>query len=818
MKGSILFFPILLLLVLSCLVATAQDSINPATTDTLQNVAPVAPKAVQATGPAKYTISGYVKDSLNGESLTAAAIYVAELAKGAYANDYGFYSVPVPKGTYTIRVSYVGYATKIFSVKLDSSVRLNIELPPAAIQTKEVVVTGERKGHNVESTDMGRQEITVEQAKAIPAFMGEVDILKTLQLLPGIMGAGEGNTGFYVRGGGPDQNLVLLDDAVVYNTGHLFGFFSVFNSDAIKNTTVVKGGMPANYGGRISSVLDVQMKEGNMKQWNVEGGIGLISSRLTVQGPIKKDKVAFIVSARRTYIDVLAKPFLTGGAARNSYYFYDLNAKINWRISDKDRLYLSGYFGRDVFNFHDPDGIFTLNFPWGNSTATLRWNHLFSDRIFVNSMLIYNDFGFQAKTSFNNVNFDLNSSVREATAKMAFDYSPALGHAIKFGWQYNFHVFTPYQASGRADTVQFRTTNQANKYAHEAAIYILDDFDITHWLKMNIGVRFSIFNFMGPFSKIEFKNGIAVDTLNYKTGQNIKTYWSVEPRLSLRFKVDKNSSIKVGSTLNKQYIHLVSSSTTTLPIDLWVPSTAAVKPQIGLQASLGYFRNFKDDMFETSVEVYYKHLWNQIEYGESAVGNITVDVEDLFTYGKGWTYGAEFFVKKARGKWTGWIGYTLAWSWRKFPDINGGQSFLARYDRRHDLSIVNMYEFNKHWKVSATFVFATGQHTTLPVSFFLNEGTVNYVYGPRNFYELAPYHRLDLGFVYTFVPKKERKRNFINDITVSVYNVYNRQNPYFVYVQSKGTIGGTGKDQVVFQAKQASLFPILPSITWNFRY
>ncbi len=773
--------------------------------------------------PTRFTISGYVKDGTNGESLLAASVYVVELGKGTNTNEYGFYSMSLPADTYTIRISYVGFGLKEQKVILDKDVKLNVEMGTSSIETQEVVITGERKGENVESTDMGKQEVKIEQAKALPALLGEVDILKTLQLLPGIQSAGEGNSGFYVRGGGPDQNLVLLDDAVVYNTGHLFGFFSVFNSDAIKNTTVVKGGMPANYGGRISSVVDVQMKEGNMKRWNVEGGIGLISSRLTVQGPIKKDKCSFIVSARRTYIDLLLKPILPkigdGSFAGNEYYFYDINAKINYRISDKDRLYLSGYFGRDVFNFQDPGGNFKLNFPWGNTTATLRHNHVFNDRLFLNTMFIYNDFGFTAKTGYQNVSFSLNSSVREFTAKMDFDYSPKLGHMMQFGWQYNFHIFTPYQASGRSDTTEFKTTNQAKKYAHETSVYFLDDFDATDWLKINIGLRASLFNFMGPFSKIAFANGQATDTLNYKPGENIATYWGIEPRLAMRFKVDSKSSIKAGITYNKQYVHLVSSSTTTLPIDLWVPSTAAVKPQIGLQASVGYFRNFKDDMIETSVEVYYKHLWNQIEYGESAVGNITVDVEDLFTYGKGWSYGAEFFVKKAKGKWTGWIGYTLAWTWRQFPDINDGKTFLAKYDRRHDLSIVNMYEINKHWKISATFVFSSGQRTTLPQSFFLNEGQPHFVYGPRNWYQLPAYHRLDLGFTYTIIPKKKRKLDFYSDITVSIYNAYNRMNPYFVYIDAKGDPGEkTGNSGFQFRAKQASLFPILPSATWNFKF
>ncbi len=782
----------------------------------------------QNAGSGKHTISGYIKDASNGESLLAASVYVVEIGKGTTTNEYGFYSLTLPSGFYTLKISYIGLVTQEKKIELNKEVRLNIDMSSSVTDMQEVVITGEKKGQNFESTDMGKQVVSVEVSKALPALFGEVDVLKTIQLLPGIMASGEGNSGFYVRGGGPDQNLVLLDDAVVYNTGHLFGFFSVFNSDAVKNTTVIKGGMPANYGGRISSVVDVGMKEGNMKKWNVEGGIGLISSRLTIQGPIKKDKCSFIVSARRTYIDLLLKPILPkigdGEFAGNEYYFYDINAKINYRISDRDRLFLSGYFGRDVFNFKDPGGNFKLNFPWGNSTATLRWNHLFSDKLFLNTMFIYNDFGFKAKTSFQDLKFELNSSVKEATAKMDFDYSPLIGHMMQFGMQYNFHVFTPYQATGSAGDVDFKTTNQARKFAHETALYFLDDFDITDWLKINAGVRASVFTFMGPFSKTVFKNGVAVDTLNYKAGENIKTYWGIEPRLAMRFKVDKTSSLKLGVTMNQQYIHLVSSSTTTLPVDLWVPSTGVVKPQIGVQASLGYFRNFKDDMIETSVEVYYKHLWNQIEYGESAVGNITIDVEDQFTFGKGWSYGAEFFVKKAKGKWTGWIGYTLAWTFRKFPEINNGQTFLARYDRRHDISIVNMYEINKHWKVSATWVFATGQRTTLPVSFFLNEGQVHYVYGKRNWYQMPSYHRLDLGFVYTIIPKKKRKIDFTSDISVSVYNAYNRMNPFFIYIVPNGNLGGSGQDEngnnneLRFKAKQSSLFPILPSITWNFKF
>ncbi len=763
----------------------------------------------------KFTISGYVKDSLSGETLIQATVFVEELGRGAATNEYGFYSLTLPEGSYHLQFNYLGYKTKNEYIKLGSDLRLNIDLRGAYVETKEVVITGEKKDANVSSTDMGRQELKIEQTKAIPALLGEVDIIKAIQLLPGIQSSGEGNTGFYVRGGGPDQNLVLLDDAVVYNTGHLFGFFSVFNADAVKNTTIIKGGMPASYGGRISSVLDISMKEGNMKKYEIEGGIGLISSRLTIQGPIKKDKASFIISARRTYIDLLLKPFLKnlqgGQFAGNEYYFYDINAKLNYRFSDKDRIYVSGYFGRDVFNFRDPSGSFKLSFPWGNTTATLRWNHLFSDKLFLNTMLIYNDFKFSANTNFQDVNFNLNSSVREATAKLDFDYSPLIGHRMQFGAQYNYHIFTPYQASGNAGSTEFSSTSTSKKHAHETSIYFQDDFDATRWLRINAGLRGSMFNFVGPFNKLVFnERGQVTDTLDYKANQHIQTYFGIEPRISARFQTGKTSSVKLGFSVNYQYIHLVSSSTTTLPIDLWIPSTQKVKPQIGLQYALGYFRNFKDNMFETSVEVYYKDMRNQIEYGESAVPQIQVDVEDLFTFGRGYSYGAEFFFKKTTGKFTGWIGYTLAWTWRKFPEINNGQAFRARYDRRHDLSVVAIYDINKNWRVSATFVFATGQATTLPVSYFLHEGQARFVYGSRNFYRLPAYHRMDVGFTY-IIPRKK----YYSDITVSVYNLYNRMNPFFVFVDADGD---AASGDISLKAKQSSLFPIIPSITWNFKF
>lgn len=771
--------------------------------------------SVSAQKEAKFTISGYVKDGSNGESLMSSIVYVNEISKGTTTNEYGFYSLQLPPGKYTIKISYVGYTTQLLPVTLDKDTKLNVEMGTSSVLSQEVVVTAERKDANVSSTNIGRQEITMENAKAIPALLGEVDILKTLQLLPGVQAAGEGNSGFYVRGGGPDQNLVLLDEATVYNTGHLFGFFSVFNSDAIKSVTIEKGSMPANYGGRISSVVDVKMKEGNMKKWTAEGGIGIIASRLTVQGPLKKNKCSIMLSGRRTYIDLFTKEILKkvqdGKFAGNSYYFYDINAKINYRFSDKDRIYISGYFGRDVFKFKDPDGQFSLDFPWGNSTVTARWNHVFDEKLFMNTSLVYNDYRFAANIKFLDVKFDVKSSIQQISAKIDYDYSPIIGHLMKFGIHYNHHIFTPYTATGSDGTNSFKNSNANKKYAHETAIYFLDEFDVTKWFRLNIGLRGSMFNLVGPYKKIEFnENGSVKDTIQFALDQVVKTYFGIEPRIGMRFQVTKATSIKAGFHMTKQYVHLVPVSNSTLPTDLWVPSSPNVKPQTGMQYSLGVFQNFKENMIETSVELYYKDLFNLIENGQSAVGNINYDVEDLYTYGRGRAYGSEFFVKKAKGRWTGWIGYTLAWSTRTFPGIDNGKTFPSKYDRRHDLNVVLMWDISKHWRVSSTFVYASGNTTTLPVAIYYVGGNIHYEWGDRNSWRLPAYHRLDLGVSYMV-----QKKKWSYDINFSIYNVYNRQNPYFVYLAIKGE-PGKGNQQPVL--KQSSLFPILPSLTWNFKF
>jgi len=756
----------------------------------------------------KYTLSGYIKDAASGETLIAANIYDKnDLTQGATSNVYGFYSLTLPEGDYTFIIKYLGYEDKEVTVALRESQTLDIEMNISGTLMNEVVVTGEQLDRNVESTEMGTVELSTETLKKIPALLGEVDVLKSIQLLPGVLSAGEGNAGFYVRGGGPDQNLILLDEAVVYNSGHLLGFFSVFNADAIKNTTLIKGSMPANYGGRLSSVVDIQMKDGNNKRFAAEGGIGIIASRLTAEGPIIKDRSSFLISGRRTYLFDVAQPAIdrTDFAGTN-YYFYDFNTKINHRFSEKDRLYFSGYFGRDVLDYFSAPRNFSLRMPWGNSTATLRWNHLFSDKLFMNAMAIYNDYEFELHGKQQEFRFDLLSGVRDWSGKVDFDYYPTPRHQLKWGGQYTHHTFTPYTATATAGDVEFGTNNR-KKQAHEAAIYAQDEMKITDALTVNFGLRASLFSQLGPYANDD-------STKVFAAGEPVTTYTGIEPRLSAKYSLTPSASIKAGFAYTNQYIHLVSSSTSTLPTDLWVPSTLKVKPQNGLQYALGYFQNFADNKYETSVEVYYKNLNNQIDYSENYVPDVNVEEEDEFVFGDGKSYGLELFFKKRTGKLNGWLGYTLSRTYRTFDDIENGEPFPTKYDRTHDLSLVANYTLNKKWDFGGVFIYGTGNAFTLPKSFYLVNFQLATKYGPRNANRQEAYHRIDLSATYT--PKAERTdKAFHSSWTFSIYNIYNRKNAFLSYFSPEGDlIGG----EPVLKAYNVSLFPIIPSVTWNFKW
>lgn len=771
----------------------------------------------------KYTISGIIADGANGETMIGANVFLEPIMKGTTANQYGFYSITVPEGDYTLKVSFLGYRTFSKDISLNSNLKLNVDLEESSYTKDEVVVTGKKADQNTKSTKMSAVEISIQQVKELPALFGEVDILKTIQLLPGVQSASEGNTGLYVRGGGPDQNLILLDEAVIYNAAHLFGFMSVFNSDAIKGMELIKGGMPARYGGRLASVLDISMKDGNNKKYEIEGGIGVINSRLTVQGPIVKNKGSFIASGRFAYIGLLGASLSNlaakdgqGTFAGTTYYFYDVNGKMNYRINDNNRIYLSGYFGRDIFAFANKDAGFKANIEWGNGTASLRWNHIFNPKMFMNTSFIFTDYQFLFGAGQQEFDIQLRSGIRDYNLKLDLNWLPDVRHNIRFGGNYIYHTFRPSSISARSGDVDFDLGSEVRYHAHEAALYIQDDWDISDRFKVNIGLRGSSFSHVGPFDRYLINEvGIIDDTISYKTGQNVKTYVYPEPRVSARAMLGKHNSIKASYTMNFQYVHLVTLGSISFPTDLWVPSTDVVKPQEGHQWAAGYFHNWFDDKLETSVEGYYKLMKNQIEYrdGFSPGDNVNNNPDNNFVFGNGDSYGVEFFIRKNGAKWNGWIGYTLSWTNRTFPDINNGMTFPATYDRRHDLSVVSSYRISERLSLSAIFVYGTGNAMTIPVARYFVDGNIINEYGDRNSFRMPDYHRLDLGA--TLHPNPKRKKRFRSTWNFSIYNVYSRQNPYFIYF---ATDENEDTGEITIEARQVSIFPILPSITWNFKF
>ena len=798
----------------------------------------------------RFTVSGLVTDASNGESVKSIMVSMMPeedntQAFTAFSNQAGFYSITLPKGRYIFYIQYMGYQDVLDTLLVEQNVTHNVALHPDAELLENVVVSDKAVDHNVTSAEVGKMEMKIETIKALPALFGEVDVLKSVQLLPGIQSGGEGNTGFYVRGGGSDQNLILLDETTIYNAGHLFGFFSVFNADAVKNVEITKSGMPAYYGGRLASVLDVAQKEGNLKQYQVDGGLGLIFSRLTVQGPIKKDRASFIISGRRTYIDALVQPFLkkTSPLKGTKFYFYDLNAKVNVIINEKHRLYLGGYYGKDVYGFKSSSGDTRAQFRWGNGAASLRWNYIINPQLFLNTSFNFTNYDFSTLMGMSIYTMEMSSGVRDYSFKTELTYLPtffshrkyghvypkgyelteeeimtnASPHQFKFGMQYIFHTFFPNKFSVDAGIQDLTLPNVDPYYAHELAFYANDEFDIFKWWKVNLGVRYTHFEFVGPFTRYVFDaQGVLCDSIQYRPGEVIKQFNHVEPRLSMRFQVAKSTSIKASYTLNYQYLHQVALATISLPTDVWMPSTEIVKPQVGHQVSLGVYQNFHHNMFESYADFYYKHMNNLVEYCDGInIQDITRNADQMYTFGKGWSYGVELFVKKATGRFTGFIGYTLSFTQRKFPELNGGKPFYAKYDRRHDVSINLCYEIlpNK-LNVSAVWVFASGNTMTIPVGYYFLAGSIVTEYSDRNAYRLPPYHRLDLSLNWTIC----KRRHFETSLNVSVYNVYNRKNPFFIFFETQTDYQEGVSFDMQTKAYQMSLFPILPSLTWNFKF
>lgn len=749
----------------------------------------------------KYTISGYIKDASNGEELIGATVYIKEIQQGAMTNVYGFYSLTVPEGDYTIQYSYIGFNPQKFSIKLNESNSRNVELISNSQQLEEVVIKAQKEDHNIRSTEMGVIKLSPKDISAVPVLFGEKDLMKTLQLMPGVKSAGEGSSGFNVRGGSADQNLILLDEATVYNASHLLGFFSVFNSDAIKDVNMIKGGGPAEYGGRLSSVLDIKMKEGNMKDYNVSGGLGLISSRLTVEGPIVKDKGSFVISGRRTYLDLFLGLSSDESLGNTQLYFYDLNMKANYKINDKNRIFLSGYFGRDVFGYDDMMGI-----DWGNYTGTIRWNHLFNDRLFLNSSLIISDYNYSMSMDTGEDNLEILSGINDINLKEDFSFYINPQNTLKFGANASYHTFIPGEVSGNEN---FNSYNQEDDYAYEAAAYISHGLTLTEKLKFEYGLRYSLFAVTGPGDVYTYDNSNnIIDTKTYNSNEIIKTYGGFEPRFAATYTLNNQSSLKLAYSRNRQYLHLLSNSTSGTPMDAWIPSSSIIEPEIADQISIGYFKNLFDNKIETSVEVYYKDMQNQLDYENGADLFLNPYIESQLVYGEGRSYGAEFLIKKNSGKFTGWLSYTYSKTEKRFDEVNDGDWYPTKYDRTHDVSLVGMYQFNPKWNVSATWVYNTGDAVTFPSGKYEIEGqTVNY-YTERNGYRMPDYHRLDVGVTYTKQKRKGREASW----NFSLYNAYGRENAYTITFQESES------DPNVTEAVQLSLFKWIPSITYNFKF
>ncbi len=752
-------------------------------------IAPVVTKAQQTT----VTISGYVSEKGSQERLTGAIVFAPGKNLGTATNTYGFYSLTLPADSQEIRVSYVGFRPFLTMINGRENLTLNIELEPEKI-LQEVAVTAQKDALQ-ERTQMSSIDLSIETIKSLPAFLGEVDIMKAIQLLPGVQAGNEGSSGVYVRGGSPDQNLILLDGVPVYNAYHLFGFFSVFNPDAIRNVEVIKGGFPARYGGRLSSVIDISMKEGDKNKFHGEGGIGLIASRLTLEGPIQKGKSSFMISGRRTYVDLLSRPFMQE-TVQTGYFFYDLNGKVNFRLGKKDHLYISGYFGNDKFYMRQKEegqnSKLNVAFQWGNATAVARWNHQYNPKLFGNLTLHYTQYNFiihtEMQSNYNGIkdNFLLRytSGINDKAMRYDFDYMPNPNHYIRFGAGITAHTYSPGAQQHREERNNFNldtTVGVRSVQTNEIDVYLEDDIRITSRLKANIGIHWSGFQVRNEF------------------------FGGVQPRVSARYLITDRLSAKMSYVQMNQFIHMLSNSTIGLPTDLWVPVTDKIPMQYSRQGAAGLAHTTNKGI-EISMEGYYKHMSNVIEYKEGAsFFNSGTSWEDKVETGEGWSYGMELFLQKRKGKLTGMAGYTLSWTNRRFANLNNGAVFPYRYDRRHDIKLAGVYHVSDKLELSATWVYGTGNALTIPVGAYKDpDGNQIYIYGSRNSYRMAPYHRGDISLKYT-----KNNRWYQSSWVVSIYNVYNRRNPFFIYQ-------GTENEKPVF--KQVSLFPIIPSISYQFKF
>jgi hypothetical protein len=759
------------------------------------------------------TVSGYIKDAGSGEALIGATCYIPELQNGVTSNQYGFYSLTLPKGAYKISFSFVGYETQTINLDLKEDKILNVSMVEDSKQLGDIIVAGIRKDRNVESTAMSMEKISVKMVKKLPSFMGEVDVLKSITLLPGIQNGGEGSSGLYVRGGGPDENLMILDEAPVYNASHLMGFFSVFNSDAIKDIEVYKGGIPSQYGGKASSVIDIRMKDGNSTGFHGQAGIGNISSRLTLEGPIMKDKWSFIVSGRRTYADVVGRLIGIDELKENKLYFYDLNLKTNVQFSYKDQLYISAYTGDDYFKLGE-----SIYMHWGNVTGTARWNHIFGHKLFSNTSFIYSNYGYNLGVPGNSADqFDWNSQIDDINFKEDFSWFLNASNKINFGVNIIKHHFEPGNIDANENSF-FKSLQLTNYNALDGAIYASNEQKFGALFTVRYGLRLSAFQQIGAGKVREYQNpddpksDEVINETTYKNGERIGSpNVHLEPRLSFKFTTGKTSSVKASYNRMVQNLHLISNTTSPTPLDIWLPTSKYIKPLISDQVAAGYFRNFGDNIIETSVELYYKNMKNVLDYKDGAELFLNENLETELLTGNGYAYGMELLVKKQEGRITGWAGYTLAKSMRKIPGINNGEAYPSTYDRTHDVSLVLNYELSKYLSLAANWVFSTGNPITYPVAKYDVQGNTMFYYSKRNSNRIPDYHRMDLSMTYN--PKKNETRKVKRSLNVSLYNVYARRNAYSIYFRQNED------NPTITDAIRLSIIgTVIPSVTYNINF
>jgi len=753
----------------------------------------------------EYTISGTISDNETGETMIGASIVVKVTPiVGTTCNAYGYYSLTLPQGEYMLEISFIGYKTITTKINLTENKKIDFKLETHSKTLEEVVISAEKKNEIIVSDKVGVEKIEIKEIKKIPVLFGEQDVIKTLTLTPGVKTTGEGSGGMFVRGGNNSQNLVLLDEAIVYNTNHLMGFFSTFNSDAIKDLTLYKGTAPAEYGGRISSVMDIKMNEGNNQKYHVGGGIGLISTKLWVEGPIVKDKGSFLITGRRTYADLFLKLSPDENMQNNQLYFYDLNVKANYKINENNRIFLSGYFGRDVVGFADRFGI-----DWGNVTGTMRWNHIWNSKLFSNTSLIYSDYDYKvAITRDADEVFSLTSIIKNWNLKHDFQYFLNNNNTLTFGFSSQYHTITPGQLEF-SETSEMTASKLQDRYALENALFISNKWNLGEKFKITYGLRLNSFTTLGAGNFYSYDaDGNILDTTSYKSNEIVQSYLHLEPRINMTYILNPASSIKASYTRNTQNLHLVQNSNTSTPTDIWISSSKNVKPEISDQVALGYFQNFKDDKFQLSTEIYYRWMQNQLDLKNGAEIQANEHLEGELLFGVGRSYGLEMMLKKKYGRLNGWISYTLSRTERQIDGINNGNWYSARQDATHDISIVGIFDINEKWSLSATWVYNTGNAATFPSGKYEIDGNVQFYYTERNGYRMPDYHRLDLGATWNI--KKTTK--FESSLSFSLYNAYGQKNAYTIdFIEDPN-------DPTKTIAEKTYLFTYIPSISYNFKF